>query len=76
MHEYCTFSAWPATIWMVMLLPIEATCWKKMTAQYPDFPAREKKWSQASNACEVVQYSHAAYHCLHASPARARCEEQ
>ena len=32
--------ACPATIWMVMLFPMEATCWKKMTAQYPDRPAQ------------------------------------
>lgn len=25
---YGTLSAWPATIWIVMLLPSEATCWK------------------------------------------------
>ena len=37
--------ACPATIWMVMLFPMEATCWKKMTAQYPDRPA------QAARAC-------------------------
>lgn len=37
--------ACPATIWMVILFPMEATCWKKMTAQYPDRPA------QAAQAC-------------------------
>ena len=74
MNECRTFIDWPATIWMVMLLPMEATCWKKITAQYPDFPTRTKKWSQASHACEVTQNSRAVCHCLHASPARARCE--
>ena len=40
--------ACPATIWMVMLFPMEATCWKKMTAQYPDRPA------QAALACSGI----------------------
>ena len=26
-----------------MLFPNEATCWKKMTAQYPDFPAHARE---------------------------------
>ena len=39
--------ACPATIWMVMLFPMEATCWKKMTAQYPDAPAQAAQQLQA-----------------------------
>ena len=30
----------PATIWIVRLLPMDASCWKKMTAQYPPRPAQ------------------------------------
>ena len=41
--------ACPATIWMVMLFPMEATCWKKMTDQYPDRPA------QAARACSGTE---------------------
>ena len=47
--------ACPATIWMVMLFPKEATCWKKMTAQYPDFPAHLQDMSSASRLLRLLQ---------------------
>lgn len=30
----------PATIWIVRLLPMDASCWKKITDQYPPRPAQ------------------------------------
>ena len=38
-----TLALCPATIWMVMLLPMDATCWKNNVAANPNLPAQRGK---------------------------------